>query len=175
MTGHFPDLGSALKYQQDICVEFLRLFPRRYFAGKPVWRREISAVFSGQTGCQPRIPVQGHGSWVPSIGSLSNDDGDVNENGIKAIGLDSPKKTTLPVHHAFLYIFLSRGCTTTTWNFLILRFVEDGDTGQQLSFSFLELWCSSLNSTPKISAIKFEAAQIHFLSDVFVHVVVVVA
>ena len=76
--------------------------------------------------------------------------------------------------------FLSRRCTTTTWKCLISRFVEDGNTGQQLSFSFLELWYSpsELNSQ-KIaniwrikrdgkSAIKFEAARIHFLSDVFV-------
>ena len=54
-------------------MEYLRSFLRRHFAGEPVWRREISAVFSGQTGCQPRIPVQGHGSWVPSIVSLSKD------------------------------------------------------------------------------------------------------
>ena len=39
-------------------------------------------------------------------GSLSNDDGDVNENGIKATGLDG-KTTTLHVHYAFLYISLS--------------------------------------------------------------------
>ena len=38
--------------------------------------------------------------------------------------------------------FLSRSCTTTTWKCLISRFVEDGNTGQQLSFSFLELWHS---------------------------------
>ena len=36
---------------------------------------------------------------------LSNDDGDVNENGKKAIGLDW-KTTTLLVHHAFLNISL---------------------------------------------------------------------
>ena len=36
---------------------------------------------------------------------LINDDGDVNENGKKAIGLDMTRKTTtLHVHHAFLYI-----------------------------------------------------------------------
>ena len=76
--------------------------------------------------------------------------------------------------------FLSCRCTTTTWKCIISRFVEDGNTGQQLSFSFLELWHSpsELNSQ-KIaniwqteqdgkSAIKFEAARIHFLSDVFV-------
>ena len=37
--------------------------------------------------------------------SLSNDDGDVNENGIKAIGYIG-KTTTLHAHHAFLYISL---------------------------------------------------------------------
>ena len=36
------------------------------------------------------------------IGSLSNDDGDGNENGKKAMSLIS-KATTLHVHHAFLY------------------------------------------------------------------------
>ena len=82
--------------------------------------------------------------------------------------------------------FLCRRCTTTTWNCLISRFVEDGNKRQQLSFSFPELWCSPLEFNSKkiannwrikrdrISAIKFEAAQIHFLSDVFVAVAVVV-
>ena len=67
MTGHYSELGS---YASSL---YLRSFLRRHFAGKPAWRHEISAVFSGQTGCQPRIPVQGHGSWVPSIVSLSKD------------------------------------------------------------------------------------------------------
>ena len=40
-----------------------------------------------------------------SLGSLSNDDGDGNENGKKVMGLDS-ETTTLHVHHAFLYISL---------------------------------------------------------------------
>ena len=39
------------------------------------------------------------------LGSLSNDDGDVNENGKNAIGSTSKKKT-FHVHHAFLYISL---------------------------------------------------------------------
>ena len=38
-----------------------------------------------------------------TIGSFSNDDGDGNENGKKAIGL-LRKITTLLVHHTFLYI-----------------------------------------------------------------------
>ena len=82
--------------------------------------------------------------------------------------------------------FLCRRCTTTTWKCLISRFVEDGNTGQQPSFSFLELWYSpsELNSQrianiwrikrDGISAIMFEAARIHFLSDVFVAFSVVV-
>ena len=55
--------------------------------------------------------------WIPT---LSNVDSDGNENGKKAISLDS-KTTTLHVHHAFLNIFLNCCCTTTTWNFLISR------------------------------------------------------
>ena len=55
--------------------------------------------------------------------------------------------------------------------------------GRELSFFLPELWYSplELNSSiwrikrDGISAIKFEAAQIHFLSDVFVPVAVVVA
>ena len=45
------------------------------------------------------------------IGSLSNDDGDGNENGKKAIGLIS-KTTTLLVQQAFFCTFLCRPCTT---------------------------------------------------------------
>ena len=83
--------------------------------------------------------------------------------------------------------FLSRRCTTTTWKCLISCFVEDGNTRQQLSFSFPEFWYSPLEFNSKtfsniwrierdgISAIKFEAARIHFLSYVFLTVAVVVA
>ena len=39
--------------------------------------------------------------------------------------------------------------TTTTWNCLISRFVEDGAKRQQLSFSFPELWCSPLEFNSK--------------------------
>ena len=40
--------------------------------------------------------------------------------------------------------FLSRRCTITTWKCVISRFVEDGNTRQQPSFFFLELWYSLL-------------------------------
>ena len=45
---------------------------------------------------------------------------------------------TLPSIRPFC-TFLSRHCTTTTSKCLISRFVEDGNTRQQLSFSFPEI------------------------------------
>ena len=58
----------------------------------------ISAIYS--QSLVNYIPV-----FFLSLGSLSNDDGDGNENGKKVIGLDS-ETTTLHVHHSFLYISL---------------------------------------------------------------------
>ena len=72
------------------------------------------------------------------LGSLGNDDGEVNENGKEGIDLIS-KTTTLQVHHAFLYISLpslhdydvkmpnftfcrGREHNTTTFFFLFLYF-----------------------------------------------------
>ena len=52
--------------------------------------------------CQNRGSVR---AAQGALGSLSNDDGDVNKNGKKAIGLDW-QTTTLHVYHAFLYISL---------------------------------------------------------------------
>ena len=86
----------------------------------------------------------------------------------------------------FFYTFLCRRCRTTTWKCLISLFVEDVKTKQRLFSSFPEL-CSLLDLPPEkfvniwriervgISAITFEVARIHFLSDVFVAVAVVVA
>ena len=48
----------------------------------------------------------GGGALSTRLGSLINDDGDVNENGKKAIGFRIGKTTALHVHHAFLYISL---------------------------------------------------------------------
>ena len=126
----------------NICTRFSDVI----WQGNQWWRREISAIFSGQTWCQTRIPLQRQESWVTLIGSLSNNDGVVNENGIKAVGLDSPKNNVARSSRFFVH-FLSRGYTTTTWNFLILRFVVDGNTRQQ--FSFPELWCSPLDFNSK--------------------------
>ena len=75
--------------------------------------------------------------------------------------------------------FFSRHCTTITWKRLISRFVEDGNSRLQLSFSFPQFWYSPSQFNSKqfgniwrikrdgLSTTKFEAARIHFLSDVF--------
>ena len=41
------------------------------------------------------------------LGSLSNDDGDGNKNGKKAIGFRIGKKTALHVHHTFFVHFFA--------------------------------------------------------------------
>ena len=83
--------------------------------------------------------------------------------------------------------FLCRRCTTTTWNCLISRFVEDGEQKTTFFFFSWTLMQSFRFQLQKnfgnirrikrdgISAIKFVAAQIQFLSDVFVAVAIVVA
>ena len=79
-------------------------------------------------------------------------------------------------------IFLSRRCTTATWNLLISRtgLKEDVNT-QHNNFLFLFLNLDAVLSdlTPEnfpniwqikwncISSMKFETVQLHFLSDVF--------
>ena len=47
------------------------------------------------------------------------------------------------------HVFLRRRCTTTTSKCLISRFVEDGNTRQQLSFSFPQLWYSPVEFNSK--------------------------
>ena len=91
------------------------------------------------------------------------------------------------VYHAFLYISLT-SLHDHNVKFPNFTFAEDGNKRQQLSFSFPELCCSPLEFNSKknlptfdelkldgISEIKFGPAQIHFLSDVFVALAVVIA
>ena len=66
--------------------------------------------------------------------SLSTDDGDVNENSKQATGLDWQNNNSAR-DHAFC-TFLCRHCTTTTWKFLISRFVEDGAQDNDFLFLF---------------------------------------
>ena len=65
---------------------------------------------------------------------LSKDDGDDNENGKKATPLD--RQCNNLARESRFCTFLYRRCSTTTWNFLISRFIEDVDTRQRFSFSF---------------------------------------
>ena len=79
------------------------------------------------------------GMWSRSfktIGSLSNDDANGNENVKKAIGLDWQNNNFARASR-FFCTFLCRRCPTTTWKCLNSRFFEDGNTWQQLSFLFL--------------------------------------
>ena len=83
--------------------------------------------------------------------------------------------------------FLCRYCTTTTRKCLISLFAEDVNPRQRRSLSFPDLSYSVLALTPEIvakiwrigrdgiSATKFKASGLHFLSDVFVAVTAVVA
>ena len=145
-------------------------------------------LVSGQFTKSTALPKLNWESLRPlSLWSLSNDDEDGNENGKKAIGLIS-KPTTFHVHHAFLYISLP---SLPDYNVKVpeFTFCRGREHKTTTFFSFPELWYSPLEflSTPKtfaniwrskrdgISTIKFEAVRIHFLSDVFVTVAVVVA
>ena len=81
--------------------------------------------------------------------------------------------------------FLCRHCRNTMWNRLISRSVEGVNLRECLSFSFPELPYSPSEliyrkirqhlSNWTRNAIEFEAARIHFLSDAFVAVAVIVA
>ena len=71
------------------------------------------------------------------IGSLSNDDGDVNENGKKAIGLDRQRNNIARVSRFFVHFFF-RHCMTTSWKCLSSRTVEDANTMQRLCFPFTD-------------------------------------
>ena len=87
----------------------------------------------------------------------------------------------------FLIHFFDVHYTTTAWNLLIWRFMEDVDIRRRIFLALFELEVLT-NSTPRkvacriwhieriqIDAIKFERTQIHFFSDVFTAVVVVIA
>ena len=87
-------------------------------------------------------------------------------------------KQQLCTRITLFWTFLCRHCTTTTWTRLLSSFVEDVNTRQRLSFFFPEPRYSllQLRSTKNCqkNAIKFEAAQLYLLSDVFIAVAVVV-
>ena len=94
------------------------------------------------------------------LGNFSNENSKVNEND-KKNNREKDWQSNNPARLSCFFVHLS--ChhfltTTGMWKYLILHFVEGMNTRQQLSFSF-----------------RFEAAQIHFLSDIFVAVATSVA
>ena len=115
-------------------------------------------------------------SLMNLLRSLINDDSEGNENGKNAISLDWQNNNFARASRFFCTL-LNRLCTTTTWKCLISRFLEDGNFSWTLIQYFriqLQLQINLPIRRDGISAIKFEAARIHFLSDVFVAVAVVV-
>ena len=77
-----------------------------------------------------------------AVVSLSNNDGDGNESGKKAIGSAKP-------YHAVLYIrLLPLLHEYDDETILVSHFIEDVNTRQQFSFSFSELRDSFSESTP---------------------------
>ena len=88
------------------------------------------------------------------------------------------------MRHAFLCAFLCRRCTTTTWKCLFSRFLEELNTKRRFSKSFEKIVELSSRKTHQIENLikrhgirdtNFKTVRIHFLRDVFSHVVVVVA
>ena len=75
-----------------------------------------------------------------SHGSLSNEDGDGNESGNKPIGLDWQNNNFARVSRFFVHFFAVVARLRRENAYVISsRFVEDGNTKQQFSFSFPEL------------------------------------
>ena len=64
--------------------------------------------------------------YIQTLGSLNNDDGDGNKNGKKAIGLDWQNNNFTCASFFLVHIFAVTA--PTTCNFLVSRFMEDGNT-----------------------------------------------
>ena len=111
---HYPDQDSArhLKRHSSVvrCVwDLLKIdHPPAYII---IWKKKtLKARKPRDLSCLVQI-----------LGSLSNDDGDGNENGKKEIGLDWLNNKLCTCITLFC-TFLSRRCTTTTGKSLIVQF-----------------------------------------------------
>ena len=94
------------------------------------------------------------GNLKPSRGTLRNHDNRKLKQGRRRRQRERQKsnwfrlvKQQLCTCITLFRTFLCRRCATTTWNFLVSRFVEDVNTRQWFSFS--ELRYSPLESTPE--------------------------
>ena len=97
-------------------------------------------LFSCDPIGEPCPSDPGYSSHTVILESLSDNDGGGDEDGKKAIILDWQNDNFACASH-FLY-FLCVRSMTTTWKCLISRFVKDGNSRQQLYFSFPEIWYS---------------------------------
>ena len=90
--------------------------------------------------------------WITTLGSLSNDDGDGNENGKKAIGLDK-QNNNFASDHAFLYISQPslHVCDIKLPNFTRPLYGVD-EQNIKFSFSFSKLGQVLSDSTPETFA-----------------------
>ena len=74
-----------------------------------------------------------------TISSLSNHDDDHNDNFKKTIGLMIKTTALHHVHHVSIKVhFFDVHCTTTTWNLLIWRFMEDVDIRRRIFLPLFE-------------------------------------
>ena len=105
------------------------------------------------------------------LGSLRNDDDDGNENGNKAKGLDKQNNNFARASRPFLYIYLP-SLHDYNYDFFYFLFLLMESLRIQLQKKIADIWRIIRDG---ISLIKFEAEQIHFLSDVFAAIAVVVA
>ena len=68
----------------------------------------ILGMINREEKCDVTLPWQ-HNFWITTMGSLTNDAGNVEENWKKAIGL-YPKTTTVYARHDFFCTLFSRRC-----------------------------------------------------------------
>ena len=120
------------------------------------------------------------------LGSLSNDDGDAQQERQKSSWFRLAKQHLCTCITLFC-TFPRRHCTTTMWKCLNFTFCREREHKTTTFFFFswtsIQYFRIQLQKTANIwqierdgiSAIKFEVARLHFVSEVFVAVAVAVA
>ena len=110
------------------------------------------------------------------IRSLANNDGDVNENGKKVIGLDWQNNKSAHASCFFVNFFaVTTRLQHKMPNFTFYGECEHNTTTLFFLLNSIQSYLVIIQRNRTISVIKFEAAQRHFLSDIFVAIAVVVA
>jgi len=120
------------------------------------------------------------------LGSLSNDNGDGNKNGKKAIGLDWQNDNFARASDIFVQFFAFAAWLHRETSYFYVLWRREHKATIFFLFSWTSIQSFRIQLQKKIchcfrivwdwiKAIKFEAVRILFLSDVFVAVAVVVA